>query len=416
LVDGELTTPPRPTMEFKTYAPYVVALPIDWSADPFANQSWRLNFQNLTWLDQFSDPAHLDLDTGAYVLVDWAEHLDDEPALEWTWSDAALGKRLDRVLVFIERYAAERRVLNRRVVRAAARVVASHLYAISTPACYVAHNNHGLMETSAVLRASPRVPKLRDGAEVRALARERSIENITRSVTSDGVLVENSPDYQVLYLRLLLDVLQAFAASAASESPAPPVLHEVRKRMQDVVPYLLQPNLTMPQFGDTENGEATSLLSHLLDRSRTRFGNDATLDHLEWVITRGAAGTVPPHVDRVFTVGGYAAFRDRWDASDPAAAITGHFKCTRLSRTHAHDDDTSFEIFGYGTELVVDTGKYSYATKDPFVIHQRDALAHNLLIIDGAPFDNIGTAQITASGIEPGLAWVQGTHTRYASR
>jgi hypothetical protein len=233
-------------------------------------------------------------------------------------------------------------------------------------------------------------------------------------VTADGIHIENSPDYHLLYARVLTDAIATLQRERETPSS---LLIEKRDELLSAVTHQLQPNLTFPQFGDTENDPTAARLGSLLAQARRQaLGDKAAYDELEWVLTSGAQGTVPGQLDRVFPEGGYAAFRSAWDPRDPQGAITAHFTCKRESKNHYHQDETSFEIYGYGQELIVDTGKYGYDKTDPFVRFQYAVYAHNVLTVDRGTYVPRGQPRITAHGIGRDLAWVRGTHDNWADR
>ncbi len=402
IADDVLVPVDRTTMTFKQFAPYELTLPVDWEADPYASKTWVMELQALSWLRKS------DVDTAAALLVDFVERgLLREPPLEWTWDDVGMAKRLDTVGEFFDRYAASRDVIDRRVVRAVARVVETHLYAMSTGLCYSEVDNHGMQVDGAILGNVRRV-RLPDGDALWDEARARLLAHTERSVSSDGVHLEHSPDYQLFYLERVLGVIESINASG--ERP-PRELEQRRDGLFTSMVHLLQPNLTFPQFGDTENGDRSVRIGLAIDHGRWQSVDESVLAPLEWVISRGARGTPPAELDHVYDVGGYAAFRDRWGAD----ATTGHLKCGHHSKAHYHRDETTIEIYAHGMELIVDAGKYSYDYASPQWKYQVDVFAHNVLVVDDASYDP-PDAHITAHGGDAAVAWVQATHDGYAKR
>jgi hypothetical protein len=130
------------------------------------------------------------------------------------------------------------------------------------------------------------------------------------------------------------------------------------------------------------------------------------------VISRGAAGSPPRGLDQVYELAGYAAFRSGWDRD----AITGHFSCNHLGAAHYHRDETTFELYGHGAELVVDAGKFDYDHDGANWKYQTDVYAHNVLIVDGASYYPPEGPHIVAHGGDDTTVWVQGTHAGYRDR
>ncbi len=398
LEDGVAPEVEAPVFRFKSFPEYRVELPVDWHADPNGNKTWRMELQSLAWV------VKLKPDVAAAIVRDFAERaLTMEPALEFTWDDAGASKRLTAVQTFFAKYLKTHDVLDRRVVLAVARIVLAHLYSLATPSCYAERDNHGMMENVAVLSNVRGVPNLVDGDAIWDAILARTVEHVHAQVGDDGVHLEHSPAYHSQYLSLLITVIGAIEDTGATP---PAALLDARDGMLASAAYLIQPNGTFPQFGDTENGDVITFLAKQLALARAqtqRPGSARAFDTLEWVLSAGTRGTMPTELDAVFPDGGYATFRERWDTFD-GRAVTAAVTCAPLLRSsHYHPDEGSFEIYGYGTELVVDSGKYTYDRKDPFTAYQYSNRAHNVLVVDDAGYDNSTKARFSDSGKD----WVE---------
>lgn len=403
LIDEAVPVPPAITFKYLSYEPYSVSLPVDWSADPHHNRTWQMELQSLAWL-KTSTPD--DLSRAAAIVADWGERAYAEG---WTWYDAAMAKRLDAVGRFFTAYTASSDRLNRRVVVAATRIILSHLFALSTTDCYTAKDNHGMMQNIAVLRNAHLVAHLRGGAQLWSDVLARTRAHVARSVTADGIHVEHSPDYQVVYLGLVLDTIDAIRA-AAQEVPAD--LIGARDRLIGGLVYLIQPNHTLVQFGDTENDDVRNLLGRMVKQARAQGGGDSTvLDQLEWILSDGARGAPPQQVDRVFEQGGYAAFRNSWNPGDDQ--IAAHFISNHLSSSHYHADDGSFELYGFGKELVVDSGKYDYEYTDTRSKYAASEQAHNGVVVDDRNYEQDLPPVIAAHAETDTLSWVRASYHDY---
>ena len=407
LVDRPLPPPPPYEGPIDAGFPaHPIRFPANWAADPFGDVSWQLWYQSLKWL------GRLDLDTAAYAVVDWVERaLDAEPPLSFAWSDYVMAVRLRAVTAFADRYVRERAQLDRKVMRAAAVLVITQLLGLASDSCYIENHNHGLAEDVALLDILPRYPALRDAVRLRALALDRARRQVSQSVKPDGVHIENSPHYHAYYASLVLGVL---AASRGDDGAVDPAIRATAGRVLAVLVQLVQPNLTLPQFGDTSNIGRGRELSKLVKLGRELGVEPAVIDELEWIATRGGRGTRPRRTDATFAEGGYAAFRSAW--SRGGKAIAAHFRAGHWARAHYHPDDTGIEIYGHGTELIVGPGVHGYDDKDPFASYQYSPAAHNVLVVDDLA--EVGRrphkkARITGHGGSGDLVWVQGTHPNY---
>jgi len=415
IADRPIPIPPGAVFAHKGFAPYPLPSRVDWLADPFRNNSWRLRFQSLDWFFPYIRGDAAALDTGAAILADWVRQmLFTTPTNNLTWTDHAVSMRLDRAAQLTERYIADHAVLNRRYLVAAAQLIVTHLYVLAAGCCYAQGHNHGVLHDLAILTWVKRYPALRDGPRMLELATRRLLEQQVRpSVTSDGVHVENSPCYHVFYVGLLNRAIRI--AMDAGEKPPADIVH-ARDSMFEPLVQALQPDQTLAQFGDCNDARQSRRLRELVKDTRALgVGDPAALAPLEWVLSGGKSG-VAPALDRVYEIGGYASFRDRWDPAT-GTGTTVHFKTSHLSRVHYHADETAFEVFAYGRTLIVEPGAFSYDSKDPLFDYQRSPSAQNVLVVDDD--DRLEqparpTSRVVAHGVDGKTVWVQGTHVRYA--
>lgn len=407
LVDQLPPRPPPYTGKINDgFEPRPITFPADWNTNPFKDISWQLWFQSLNWL------GGLDKDSAGWVLVDWVEHaLHAAPPLEFTWSDHPMAMRLRATLSWVTRYVRQDKPLDRTVLRAAAVIVVTHALGLASASCYVPRHNHGLLQDVALLEQQAGYAGLRDAPRLRDLALARAKKQVEYSVKPDGVHVENSPHYHLFYADLILRVL---AATRTDTAPGDPELRATVARVLSVAGQLVQPNHTLPQFGDTGNGDVAPELAKLVQKARDAKVDETVVAELEWIATRGAQGTKPRVVDATFGGGGYAAFRSAWTTDDQA--VTAHFRTGHWARAHYHPDDTGIEIYGFGRELVLGSGVHGYDKKDPFAAYQVSPAAHNILVVDGlAEVDrkHHGGAKIQAHGSEGDLVWVRGNNPNY---
>lgn len=391
---------------------FEITAPIDWTADPHGNNSWRLFFQDLHWITE------LPTRSAAYVLTSWAEQvLPLDSPLDYTWYDAAVAQRLDSAVEFIDRYLADGGPFDPRVLLATAKILLTHRAVLAEPDCYTSWSNHGLMQDIALLRQALRFEHLPGAARLGELAERRLVTHQVAAVADDGVHIENSPGYHLFFTGLLLDVIDVYGAHGKRP---PEAILRARDRLIATLPDFVQPNQTFPQFGDTANGPLGAELQRLLERvsaQEARGIRSPPTHHLEavsFLASAGRHGAPPAELDRVFPTTGYASFRSSWAVGEDSEAIVAHFKCARLTDVHAHDDETSFELFGFGRELIVDAGHHNFERSDPRTRFQYLPEAHNLLAVDDAPFQIRRPARLQAFALGHEYSWVRGGHDYYA--
>ena len=131
---------------------------------------------------------------------------------------------------FVDSYVAKKEVLNERVLAAAARLVLVHLYALAASDCYTPNHNHGVMQDRTLMRVAHRLRHLPDAEALWEHAAERfQSAQLATSVSPDGVYAENSPNYHILFIGLLvqfieshLDAGRAVVGTAQAQMPDEP--------------------------------------------------------------------------------------------------------------------------------------------------------------------------------------------------
>jgi hypothetical protein len=228
--------------------------------------------------------------------------------------------------------------------------------------------------------------------------------------------MEHSPGYQTFYVFLINDVIENLIKLKLD---VPKYLIDIQKALISSCTYFIQPNLTHIQFGDTKGGtKPIDDFKVQLDRFKRLMNDSNGFQELDYVLSKGSIGTTPKNTDIVYKDGGYAIFRDGWyDTMNFENQIMAAFKANNFSWTHYHRDDTTFSIFGYGREIVVDAGHYNFNRKDSLTFYQYSAYAHNVLLIDDENFrpskKNFGRSKIIDYEIGDSTSWVKASHPHY---
>lgn len=380
-------------VKLKGYPNYQVSLPIDWEANPFENKNWAWKFQNLQWLKPYiQEESKEGLILAGFVISDWFEKrvLQKSP-WRWTWEDYALAKRFNILTRFIFVYIDEFAVLDAKVLENTFKAILTHICALASNKYYPKRipYNHAISMDIALLDNILKFKNLEGREEVFNLAEQRILEQFRHSFTSEGIHVENSPAYQLFCTNMLKRVKNIYQSQDMDFS-ALKSLHDLYKMARANLAYMVHPNFTFAQFGDTPNKRY----------SRSYFGLDTFADQ-----------------DKVFPLSGYAYFRSRSKKSkDVKDALVCSFTCNNLSEVHYHRDETSFSLYGFGTEIIVDSGLYNYNYDQPLNKYRYSAFAHNVLIVDDqdfkvAAFD--GSSKIVDYKISNDYSWVKGRHNHY---
>jgi hypothetical protein len=132
-----------------------------------------------------------------------------------------------------------------------------------------------------------------------------------------------------------------------------------------------------------------------------RWGVDSAAEYL-YSSTGGAGGTPPSEIAVLYPGGGCAFLRSGWGAHGPVrderyAAI----RTATFPTTHLHRDLLSFELYAYGSDLVVDSGGpfgYGSPLREQYFV---GSPVHNVVLVDGGELP-CGAARIVRWTPDPG--------------
>lgn len=387
-----------------------VKLPSDltWKEDPFNNRSWQLYLHNMIFLEYLTEAyRHTGeekyLNRGKDLVADWVEgNPYDDPATEMSWHDHGTAVRLMNFVRFFEVW----RLSGDKDDAFAAVILGSiqeHADRLASEAFYNDNNNHGIIQSKSLLQTGVLFPELPGSKKWVKQAQTRLTQQVEADVAPDGVHREHSPYYHLFVLKSLLDIREFEEAHDFSVGKT---FDERIEKMVDVITYLFKPDQTMPILGDSANN---------IDLKEEEL---KPFPEALYSFTQGKKGKKPKKVDRIFKEGGYAIFRSDWADGD-RFEDTVHLAFTSAfhSRAHKQADELSFELYGYGQDWIVDSGKYNYKRDDPFREYMMSVRAHNTIGVDGEEPD-LSLVNAYGSGISKGktgegYAWVEASHQLY---
>ncbi|MBM7585767.1 hypothetical protein JOC86_002309 [Bacillus pakistanensis] len=249
---------------------------------------------------------------------------------------------------------------------------------------YRPNNNHGMFQDLALLAISETYPDLAAASEWKNTAKDRLMDQIEHGISIDGLHMEHSPMYQHYIYTSLIGFVD-WAEQNKFELP-----NEMIRRVKEMprnLTYLTKPNGVMPIFGDSP---ATLMTPGIVPYA-------SSYPEMVYAMTSGEDGGSPSK-NAVNLSDQYAIFRQHWGEEKPFDqsiffGMTSGFHST----AHKHPDDLSIELYGFGGDYIVETGRYAYITSD----ERREALstaAHNVVQVEGTEFsldtDNIGKSKI----------------------
>jgi len=211
-------------------------------------------------------------------------------------------------------------------------------------------------------------PEFREAEAWRNEGYRRLQHELAIQVLEDGVHIERTPGYHSMTMSCFMEPVRLGGLNGVDV----PGFDDFVAKMEQMHEYYLygtKPNHRMAQIGDAGPMNVDGQLRRGYDMFRR-------LD-MQYVLTDGKEGEPPVHRSYAFTGAGQYVSRSAW--CDPKALWSildfgGHVG-------HCHEDTGHVSLYAYGTDLLIDTGRYSYAwpMRAPFY----QTVGHNTVMVDG---------------------------------
>jgi len=195
----------------------------------------------------------------------------------------------------------------------------------------------------------------------RATAASRLRTELIQSIDTQGAIAEQAPGYAPFIQSLHREAAQH---QAACDLPVDAALYTRVPRVDTFAAHASRPDGRFIELGDTWPEPVPAGLG----------------PNSRWVATRGAQGTRPSELTKVYSAG-FVFARDSW--TSPTQHYTLRFGPGRY--THGHNDHLSMTYWAKGRDVLVDSGYDGYADR-PFRTWSRSLQAHNVPIVSGAKF------------------------------
>ena len=339
-------------------APYPLALPIDWAADPHRDENWRVQLNMLRLVDSLihaheasGEAAPLAAALG--FALDWHRfHETIHRSDRFVWLDMMTGVRTLRVAYLAEQVRRGAVAADESQRDALAAMLARHTQRLVEPGFfrYTNHTVWDLHGLTALLRIALPADDPRHAAWRVAIA-ARLDHLLALQFDERGVHRENSPHYQFVAAAMF----RALHTSGWYDD-SNPGLAATLAQSRHIEPWMRLPDGRCLPIGDSDGAAPSS--PHVPAPSRDRDG-----DRIE---TYNASGYC--FVRRI-----HATHRNRWSQ----LAIKAGFDLPG----HRHADVLSHLWSESGCDIVVDPGKYSYDA-GPMRQYFLGNAAHNLIRFD----------------------------------
>ena len=355
------------------YPAFSLDVPINWTADPFGNRSWKFKLNSWHFLHPvlFVHGKHGDAEYMMFarrIALDWIrQNIEKETTNEFIWYDMAAGLRAACIAEIADDALRDPAVADDELLLLlkAAEIHAQHL---ANPREYNSRTNHGLFQSYGLLALSLSLPEMRGAGTNKETALSRLDQQITAQFSSEGVQIEHSPWYHVWITDFLGRLVNEGRLEQHPELAM--LFHEAAANTV----WMAHPDGKLVRLGDTD-------WTNVVDVIACPFGPE-----MEFVLSEGKSGQAPGKTFAVFPATGYAAVRGPWNYAPWKEAPFLFFSAAFHSRTHKHADDFTFEWSELGKVLLVDAGKLAYDVKDPRRQYVESTRAHNTVEIDDTDY------------------------------
>lgn len=211
-------------------------------------------------------------------------------------------------------------------------------------------NNHGIMVDRSLLVLSVFLSKYESANRWFQKSKLRLTNAMYRDFSANGVHLENSPSYHLMTRKLFNEVekfLQSNNKSLGKE------VREKLSQTRDYIAYMVKPDYTLPLIGDTSIGKVT-----WIEKSYESFSD---------------------------THAGITILQSKADKEINSTWLS--FICGYGSKTHKHRDDLSITLFYNGKDILIDSGRYNYDSKDKYRQYFLSPESHSTLNVVGKEYE-----------------------------
>lgn len=251
-------------------------------------------------------------------------------------------------------------------------------------------SNWGVLENHGLFILSVFLPELKISKTWRDDSINRLQEEINLQVMGDGVHWEQSPMYHNEVLHCYLDTINL---AKKNNIDLPEDILSKTKDLAYADLYMAKPNHNQPMQSDSDDTDLRDIItmsSVIFNDENLKFGGYDKIDfHSIWDlgiealdIYEGIEGKEPQYKSYGFKDSGNYYMRSSW--REDANYI--YFHCGHLGSGHGHADLLHFDLFAYGEDLLIDSGRYTYVEGNPLREYFKSCRAHNTTIVDNSEF------------------------------
>ncbi len=375
----------------KTIEPYVFNNEIDWLVNPFGDPEWTFMLnRHRFWLDLGKAYMLTNNEIYAKTFVDqalhWIENIKlSDPKASQAWRLIEAGIRMENWIKSFEFIKHSNHVTPNFLETFLTSIEEHAVYLNAKFSTHSQISNWGVIEYNGLFSAGVFMAYFKESAVWQNSALEKLNICIKNQILSDGTQWEQSPMYHNEVMHCFMNTYML--ANRANL----PVDSDFKKQVEQMAFANIQwqkPNYNEPLLGDSDDNDIRGMLT-----TASFLFNDATLksrayasfnyENYLWFGKqaneryKSIQPKTPDFLSAYQFNTGDLYSRSSWDES----AFYSHFHTRRLGGGHSHDDLLHFDLFAYGNDYLVDTGRYTYMYNE-WRQYFKENTAHNTLGVD----------------------------------
>jgi len=368
------------TFSFLNNKPHCIGPHMDWNANPFGDIEWPTGLQrHYAWPVLCNGYRMSGDEKYAHALVrflvDWASR---NPIRTWShqyfpWStlNAAIRcKTWARIVpVFIQSSAFTPEML------------LLYLSALRQNMNFLMKNraergNWLLFESEGLVRVGCRFHEFKEAKAWRKEGSKRLCTEMSTQILPDGSHEEFCPTYHIGVLGSFHYPVSTAYAYGFADLFDGKYLSRL-KRAYRFFASLSKPDGRLPAIGDTGNPGKKNHVMPVLAHGAKDLGMDDVL----FIATRGKGGKTPPNRHQLFKQSGHCVMRDSWQKTKRFLL----FDVAPHGGWHSHFDSLQVIVWGFGHDLLADTGCYGYS--EPAHSFYAETKHHNTVTVNNGSQD-----------------------------
>ncbi|MCX7748528.1 MAG: heparinase II/III family protein [Clostridia bacterium] len=316
------------------------------------------------------------------------------PGQKITWDPYPISRRIVNWLVFIS-YIKEKNIeIDDRFFQQLTDSVINQSNFLLNNLEYDIRNNHLTSDAKALIWSGVILKETKNSTQWVKKGLDILTNRMREEIYNDGFQYENSTSYQMVTIQ---DYFEIYVLLKQNNIRIPEKLLNYLEKMFEALAYIMRPDRSVPLLNDSvysypmKASELMAIGAVVFNRGdfKKNCTSEDDLKYLFWMLGEDGVNKYKnlkeydsPYDSIALENAGYFIMRSGWGKNDTYLV----FDCGSIGPGHCpghgHADALSFELFAFGTPLIVDPGVYSYHDKK-YRYYFKSTRAHNTVTIDG---------------------------------